>query len=352
MIPVSVYSPPETMRAAVYRRFGDPNVIEVVAVPRPHPRRGEVLIRVLASTVSTADHRSRSKDVPRGLAILASATLGFTAPRIPILGMDVAGIIEEIGEGVHTLHPGDEVIAMLGASFGGHAEYVTIPFDGAIAPKPASRSFEDAVALVFGGITARAFLREADVRPGSRILVNGASGAVGSAAVQLAADTGAHVTAVCSSRNRELVLSLGADRVLDYEAIDFAAEGREYDIIMDAVGNAPFERVESLLRPGGALLLVVSDLKGVLMAPARSRFSGKRVITGPGRYRAEDLRHLADLAEAGRIRPVIDRTYGLDEIVDAHRYVDRGRKRGSVVLRVGAAGRTPITPSATEGKNQ
>jgi len=353
MTPITPDPSRPSMRAAVYRRFGDPEVVEVVDVPRPRPRRGEVLIRVAASTVSMADYRARSKDVPPGLALLSSVTLGFRAPRIRTLGMDAAGVVEEVGEGVDAFRPGDEVLAMLGAAFGGHAEYATIAADGPIVRKSRNLSFEEAAALVFGGITAQAFLRQAEIRPGSRVLVNGASGAVGSAAVQLAKEAGAQVTAVCSARNIDLARTLGADRVIDYAAVDFAAEGVEYDVILDAVGNAPFQRSESLLRPGGALLLVVTDLAGVLKARSRTRSSGKRVITGTGRYEAEDLAFLVRLAEEGRLRPLVEGIYGLDDIVAAHRFVDGGRKRGSVVVRIGS----PIAPtssthtesSATEG---
>ena len=339
------------MRAAAYRRFGGPDTVGVEEVPRPSLGADDVLIKVHASTVSAADHRARSREVPRGLGLLAAAGIGALRPKRPVLGMDVAGVVEAVGADVTRFAAGDEVIAMLGASFGGHAEYARIRADGAVALKPRTMSFEDAVTLVFGGLTAHRFLQRAGVVPGAEVLVNGASGAVGTAAVQLAKEAGAHVTAVSSSRNRELVLSLGADRVLDYDVADFAAEGVAYDVVLDAVGNASFERVAPILRPGGALLLVVSDLRGVLTARSRSRSSGKRVITGPGPYQAYDLTFLARLAETGRLRPVIDSTYGLDDIVDAHRYVDAGRKRGSVVLRIATenTSRTNTNITATEG---
>ncbi|WP_198416907.1 MULTISPECIES: NAD(P)-dependent alcohol dehydrogenase [unclassified Cryobacterium] len=197
-------------------------------------------------------------------------------------------------------------------------------------------TFEEAVTVVFGGITARAFLNRAALAPGGTVLVNGASGAVGTAAVQLAAELGARVTGVCGGGNRELVTSLGADRVIDYAEEDFLAEGRSYDVIMDCVGNLPFERAAACLNPGGALLLVISDLQGILLASRRSRKSGKLVTAGNVDYTAEDLALLVDLAESGRFRAVIDRTYDLADVALAHRHVDTGHKKGNVVLRVAA----------------
>jgi NADPH:quinone reductase-like Zn-dependent oxidoreductase len=195
------------------------------------------------------------------------------------------------------------------------------------------------VTLVFGGITARGFLNQVDLRPGATVLVNGASGAVGTAAVQLAKQAGAHVTGVCSGGNAELVTSLGADRVIDYTTDDFTVEATTFDVIIDCVGNAPFERVQHLVAPGGALLLVVSDLRAILRAPWRSRKSGKLVTTSVGKYRADDLAYLVDLAESGHYRAVCERTYDLSDIAEAHTLVDAGRKKGNVVLRLAASAR-------------
>jgi NADPH:quinone reductase-like Zn-dependent oxidoreductase len=208
-------------------------------------------------------------------------------------------------------------------------------------------TFEDAVTLVFGGLTARGFLDQAHLTPGTTVLVNGASGAVGTAVVQLAKHAGAHVTGVCSGANRELVTALGADRVIDHTVDDFTAVGATYDVIVDCVGNASFERVRHLLKPGGALLLVIADLPGLLRAPLRSRRTGHVVTASPGKPTAEDLAALVDLAEAGRYRAVRDRTYALADVVEAHRFVDAGHKRGNVVLRIAADEREPA-PSSTE----
>jgi NADPH:quinone reductase-like Zn-dependent oxidoreductase len=251
--------------------------------------------------------------------------------------MDVAGVVEAVGTDVTKFKAGDKVIAMLGGAFGGHAEYACLSEGGAIAVKPRNMTFEEAVTLVFGAITARGFLTRTSIKHGDTVLVNGASGAVGTAAVQLAKYEGAHVTGVCSGANSELVTSLGANRVIDYAELDFTSESTTYDIIIDCVGNAPFERVERLINPGGALLLVIADLGGLLWASARSRKSGKRVIAGNVADKARDLAFLVDRAESGQYRPVIDRTYDLADVVEAHRFVDTGRKRGSVILRVADA---------------
>ncbi|MGM0930087.1 MAG: NAD(P)-dependent alcohol dehydrogenase [Actinomycetota bacterium] len=321
------------MRAAVYRKFGPPEVISVVEVPQPSPGPRDVLVKVHASTVSAADYRSRSRNVPKGLGLLAAKGLGLFRPRNRVLGMDFAGVVAAVGPDVTKFHPGDEVIGMLGADFGGHAEYACLREDGNITVKPRNMGFEEAVTLVFGGLTARSFLNRADIKPGDTALINGASGAVGTAAVQLAKQLGAHVTGVSSAANSELVTSLGADRVIDYAQIDFAAEGKTYDVIMDCVGNAPFERVEASLNPGGTLLLVIADLKAILRASSRTKKSGRQVIV-TSKYSVDDLKYLVHLAESGQYRPVIDRTYTLDGIVQAHRFADTGRKTGNVVLRI------------------
>jgi len=330
--------PGVTMRAATYRRFGGPEVVRIEEVPKPSPRPDEVLIRVHASTLSAADQRARSRSVPAGLQVLSALALGVFRPRRRVLGMDVAGVVEATGSNVRKFRVGDGVVALLGAKFGGHAEYVTVRQDGPITAKPRTMNFAEAVTVVFGGLPAQGFLALADVEPGDSVLINGASGAVGTAAVQLAKHLGAHVTAVCSGGNSGLVTSLGADHVIDYTAEDFTAGGQTYDVIMDCVGNAPFSRVAASLNPGGALLLVIADLKAMLQAPGNSRRSGKLVTAGDLKlnYTAEDLATLVRLAEDGRYRAVIDRTYPLGEIVQAHRFVDTGRKMGNVVVQVTA----------------
>ncbi len=329
------------MKAAVYRRFGGPEVVEIRDVARPEPAIGEILIRVAASTVSAADRRTRSRDIPAGLLVPSLLVLGFFRPRRPILGMDVAGVIVEVGERFEGLAPGDEVLAMLGSRFGGHAEYAIAAATDAIVAKPASMGFEDAVSLIFGGLTARSYLKQVTIGEGTTVLVNGASGAVGTAVVQLAKGSGAHVTGVSSQANHAMIASLGADRTVDYLSRDFAKDGSRYDVIVDCVGNAPVMRVHRALNPGGAVLLVAGDLRSIVTAAWQSRRHGITVITGPGPYRSEDLQFVVDLAERGAFRPTIDRTFPLDRISAAHRFVDSRRKRGSVVLSVAAILSTP-----------
>lgn len=323
-----------TMTAAVYRRFGGPEEVHLEQRPVPSPEAGEVLIRVHASTVSVADHRARARDVPAGLGMLAAVGLGVFRPRRPVLGMDAAGVIAAVGPGVTDFTPGERVIASMGAVFGGHAEYVCVPVDGAITRAPATMTLEDAVTLVFGGITAAGFFKKVAIGPGSSVLVNGASGAVGTAAIQLAKRLGADVTAVTSGGNAALVASLGADRVIDYTREDFTAGGDTYDVIVDCVGNAPFDRVEASIRPGGALLLVISDLRSMLRSRGQSRRSRKLVSWDVGKPGADELAYLVSLADSGRYKAVVDRSFDLADIVEAHRFVDTGRKRGNVVLRM------------------
>jgi NADPH:quinone reductase-like Zn-dependent oxidoreductase len=279
-----------------------------------------------------ADYRMRTRDLPKGLGFLGPLVLGIFGPRRPILGMDLAGVVEAVGEGVTRFRPGDEVIAMPGPEFGAHAEYKVMRETAAIALKPKNLDFADAVSIVFGGQPALVFLRRAGTKAGHEVLINGASGSVGAAAVMIAKGLGATVTGVCSGPNAEFVRDLGADHVIDYRAQDFAKAGKQYDAIMDCVGNAPFERVRGAIKADGSLLLVIIDLKGMLGAAGNSRRSGIRVNGAEVVPSADDLKELARLAEAGVLKPVIDRRYTLDEIVDAHRYVDTGRKRGNLVV--------------------
>jgi len=322
------------MRAAVYRKFGGPDVVHIEELPRPTPKPDEVLIRVHASTVSIADYRSRSLDLPPGMGFFGPLALGVFKPRKPVLGMDVAGVVEEVGSKVTRFVPGDEIVGMLGAQFGGHAEYVVMGENGTIAHKPGNMTMDEAVTIIFGGIPALVFLNRAGVKTGDEVLVNGGSGSTGTAAIQIARALGARVTAVCSARNAELVRSLGAAEVIDYAVSDFVESG-PYDIVVDCVGNAPFERVENAIKPGGALLLIITDLRGMLRANRNSHRSGKRVVMlTTVKHTAADMEFLVSLAEAGKFKAVTDRTYKLDEIQEAHRYVGDRRKRGNLVLKL------------------
>lgn len=320
------------MKAAVYEVYGPPEVVTIREVPNPVPKDDEILIRVHAATVTAADWRIRSRTVPTGFGLIVRLLFGWSKPKQPILGTDAAGAIVEVGKAVTRFSPGEAVFAFVGARMGCHAEYVCVKESAAIARKPGNLSFEEAAALCFGGTTALHFFRGAKLRAGERVLINGAAGAVGSAAVQLAKHAGAHVTGVCSSANVERVRSLGADEVIDYTQEDFTQSGRRYDIIMDNAGNAPFSRCGGALNAGGRLLSVVAGLPAMLQAPWIGLTTGKRVVVGSAPERAEDLRALAQLAEAGHFKPLIGARYPLAQIVEAHRLVDSGHKRGSVAL--------------------
>ena len=274
----------------------------------------------------------RSLDVPRGFGLLSRLALGITTPRQPILGTELSGIVTSVGSAVTKFKPGDAVFAFPGVRMGCHAEYRCLSQDAAIALKPTNLGHAEAAALLFGGTTARHFLRAAKLEAGKHVLVNGASGAVGTAAIQLAKHFGAEVTAVCSGDNEALVTSLGADHVIDYTKEDFTRNGRLYDVIIDNAGTASFARSKGSLRDDGKLLVVLGGLRDLLSIPWVTLTDSRKMIGGTATANAQDLRFLADLAERNELKPVIDRTYRPEDIVEAHRYVDTGRKKGSVVI--------------------
>lgn len=320
------------MKAIVYERYGSPDVLQLKEVEKPTPKNNEVLIKTHATTVTSADWRVRSLNVPVGFGLIMRLVFGVSRPKQPILGSELAGVIESVGKDVRKFKVGDPVFAFSDASMGCHAEYKCMPEDGAVAIKPPNLAFEEAAALSFGGTTALDFLRRGKLKSGEIVLVNGASGAVGTAAVQLAKHFGAIVTGVCSTANVELVKSLGASRVIDYTQEDFTQNGETYDVIVDTVGTASFSRSKASLKEGGRLLMVLAGLPDMLQIPWVSMTSSKKVIAGPAVGCAEDLRFLAGLAAAGEFKPVIDRCYPFEQITEAHRYVDTGRKKGNVVI--------------------
>ncbi len=325
---------PPTMQAYVYRRYGGPDVVELAEVPKPVPRANEVLVRIAATTVTSGDWRVRTLSVPKGLGLVARLMLGIVRPRQPIMGSELAGTIEAVGQSVTRFRVGDEVFGFPGAAMGCHAQYRTMAEDGALARKPANLSFEEAASLSVGGSTGRHFLRKAGLKAGDRVLVVGASGGVGTAVVQLAKHFGAEVTGVASTANQALVASLGADRTIDYTREDFAANGETYDIVVDTVGETSFARCKAVLRDGGRLLAVAAGMREMLATLWAPLTGSRRVIAGPAAERPDDVRQLAALAESGALKPVIDRCYPFAQMAEAHAYVETGRKRGSVVVRV------------------
>lgn len=320
------------MKAIVYERYGPPEVLQLKEVEKPKPKDNEVLIKTHATTVTSGDWRVRSLNVPAGFGLIMRLVFGVTRPKQPILGTELAGVVESVGKDVRKFKLGNQVFAFSDAAMGCHAEYKCMPEDGAMALKPANLTYEEAAALSFGGTTALDFFRRGKLQSGEKVLVNGASGGVGTAAVQLAKHFGADVTGVCSTANVELVRSLGASHVIDYTKEDFTQNGETYDVIVDTAGTAPFSRSKASLKERGRLLMVLGGLPDMLRIPWVSMTSSKKVIAGPAAGRAEDLRFLAGLAEAGEFKPVIDRCYPFEQIAEAHRYVDTGRKKGNVVI--------------------
>ncbi|MFO7686361.1 MAG: NAD(P)-dependent alcohol dehydrogenase [Desulfobacterales bacterium] len=320
------------MKAIVYERYGPPEVLQLKEVKKPTPKDNEVLIKTHATTVTSGDWRVRSLNVPAGFGLIMRLVFGVTRPKQPILGTELAGIVETVGKDVRKFKVGNQVFAFSDAAMGCHAEYKCMPEDGAMALKPANLTYEEAAALSFGGTTALDFFRRGKLQSGEKVLVNGASGGVGTAAVQLAKHFGADVTGVCSTTNVELVRSLGASHVIDYTKEDFTQNGETYDVIIDTAGTAPFSRSKSSLKERGRLLMVLGGLPDMLRIPWVSMTSSKKVVAGPAAGRAEDLRFLAGLAEAGEFKPVIDRCYPFEQIAEAHSYVDTGRKKGNVII--------------------
>ncbi len=321
------------MQAIVYDEYGPPGVLRVAEVADPVPGDREVLVRAHAAVVSAADATFRA-----GRPLFSRLFTGLRGPKTKTLGCDFSGEVAAIGPDVTRFAVGDRVIADTGTALGAHAEYVCLPEDGALALAPAGFSHAEAAAVCDGLLTALPFLRdEAALREGQEILVNGASGGVGKAAVQLATYFGARVTGVCSTSKIDLVLSLGADEVIDYTAQDFTRTSRTYDVVFDAAGKSSFSRCKRVLKPGGIYLTTVPS-PGILFrtfGPWRS--SGRRAaiaFTGlrPASDKAEDLRFLTELAEAGHLKPFIDAVHPLSRAVEAHHRVDTGDKKGTVLL--------------------
>lgn len=322
----------DSMRAAICKQYGPPHVVTLVNRPTPVPGPDEVLIRVRACTVTSADWRVRSGEMPYGFGVAARLALGITAPRQPILGSELAGDIVAVGSAVRHFAVGDAIVAFSGARMGAHAEYRCMRANGLIVHKPPTLSYEAAAALPFGGTTALDFFRRAALRSGERVLINGASGTVGSTMLQLAVSMGAEVTAVCSGANADAMRQLGAAHVIDHTRQDFTETAQRYDVIADTVGNAPYARVRTVLAPRGRLLGVLTTLPEMLRAPWVNNTSPHRVLMGSAAERIDDLHTLMDMAVDGRLMPLIDSRVALDDIVAAHTRVESRRKRGSVVV--------------------
>ena len=320
------------MKSIVCTKYGPPEVLQFKEVEKPTPKDNEVLIKIYATTVHVGDVRIRSFRVPPLFWLIGRLTLGFTRPKKAILGMELAGEVESVGKEVKLFEQGDQVFgSTYGLGLGSYAEYKCMPEDGMVAIKPANMSDEEAAGITIGGNSSLWFLREGNIQSGQKVLIYGASGSVGTFAVQLAKYFGTTVTGVCSTTNVELVESLGADKVIDYTKEDFTKNGETYDIVFDAVGKSSFSRCKGLLSQEGVYL---SAVLVVSQARWHSMTSGKKVVGGTGVEKTENLIFLKELLEAGKIKPVIDRRYPLDQIVEAHRYVETGHKKGNVVITV------------------
>ena len=321
------------MRAAVRSRYGPPDVVRVVEVEKPAAKDNEVLVRVHATTVNRTDCGLRAAK-----PFIYRFFLGLRRPRLTVLGNEFAGQVEAVGTGVRSFEVGDRVFGFSGTRFGAHAEYLTMPEDGLLATMPADLSYEEAAPSTEGSIYALSLIRTAKLQRGQGVLVNGATGAIGSAAVQLLRDRGAVVTAVCGAEHMELVRGLGADRVIDYTAEDFTRDERRYDVVMDAVGKSSFGRCRRLLKPGG--LYLSTDLgplsQNPVLALVTPLFGGRRVRFPIPRQEQGTVTYLKERIESGAFKPLIDRRCRLDQIVEAYRYVETGRKVGSVVITIGS----------------
>lgn len=319
------------MKIATYNTYGPPEVVRMEEAKKPVPANNEVLIKIYASTISAGDWRARSLDMPVGFGLVGRLVFGVFGPRNKILGTELSGIVEAVGDDVTQFSVGDAVIAYV--ENGCHAEYRAVPEDGPIILKPENLSFEQGAALCFGGVTALDFLQKfGELSAGETVLINGASGSVGSACVQLAKHFGATVTGVSSKKNHELLGSLGADFVIDYAQEDFTLGHKVYDIVVDCVGNAPWVKSKRVLSKRGRLLLVAGSLADMLKASLVSKKHGKMLVAGVSMGSRDKLIALMDIVEAGAFMPVIDRVYPIEDIVQAHAYVDSGRKCGNVVI--------------------
>ncbi len=330
------------MKAIVYTKYGPPDVLELKEVEKPAPKDNEVLIRVHATSVNFGDILARNFieispgkfSMPLLFWFFAKMYFGFTKPKITILGSEFAGQIESAGKDVNFFKKGDQVFGYLGQNMGAYAEYLCMPEDGCVTIKPANMTYEEAAVVPYGAIMALNLLRKMNIQSGQKVLVNGASGGIGSAAVQIAKYFGAEVTGVCSTPRLEFVKSLGADKVIDYAKEDFTQSGETYDLIFDILGKSSFSRCKSSLKQNGRYLLASFKMKQLFQMLWTSMIGSKRVICALAIDKQEDLIFIKELIEGGKIKSVIDRRYSLEQTAEAHRYVDLGHKKGNVVITV------------------
>ncbi len=332
------------MKAIVYTEYGSPDVLQVKEVAKPVPGDNDVLVRVHATSVNYGDLAARNFremtpqkfNMPLLIWLMAKISFGLSKPQNTILGSEFAGEIESTGKNVTKIKPGNPDFGYLGQSMGAYAEYVRIPEDGVLAIKPVNQSFAEAASVSYGAIMALNLLRKVNVHGGQKVLINGASGGIGSAAVQIARQMGAEVTGVCGTLRMEYVKSLGADKVIDYTKEDFTRNGETYDLIFDILGKSPFSRCKNSLKPKGILLHASFKMLHLFDMLRTSKSTGKRVICAIAPGSLEDLLVVEELIEAGKIKSIIDKCFPMEQAAEAHRYVEQGNKKGSVVISIGS----------------
>jgi NADPH:quinone reductase-like Zn-dependent oxidoreductase len=331
------------MKAIVYSEYGSPNVLGLKEIAKPAPKDNEVLIRVHATSVNYGDLVARNfKEIsprefnmPFVIWLLAKISFGLSKPNITVLGSEFSGEIEETGKNVKNFKPGDQVFGYLGQSMGAYAEYFCMPENGVVAIKPANMTYEEAGVVPYGAIMALSLLRKANLQPGQKVLINGASGGIGSAAVQIARHLGAEVSGVCGTPRLDFVKSLGAAKVIDYTKEDFTQNGETYDLIFDILGKSSFSGCQNSLKQNGRYLLASFKMKQLLQMLWTSKSGRKRVICAIAPGNVEDLNFVKELVETGKIKAIIDRCFPMAQAAEAHRYVEQGHKRGNVVITVG-----------------
>jgi NADPH:quinone reductase-like Zn-dependent oxidoreductase len=333
------------MKAIVYSEYGPPEVLKIAEIAKPAPKEKEILVRNLASTVAYGDLSARNFknlslrqfNMPALLAIYAKFSFGLRKPKRSVLGSEFSGVIESVGEQVTRFKPGDAVYGYLGQNMGGYAEYICLPEDGTLALKPANLTHAQAAAVPYGAIMAMSLLKKANLQPGQKVLVIGASGGIGSAVVQLARYHGASVTGVCGTQRMEYVQALGAERVIDYTREDFTQNGETYDLIFDVLGRSSFSRCKRSLTEKGIYLLASFKSKALLQMLLTSRTSGRKVICALANEDPQNLALVTDLIESGQYISIIDRSFPLEQAAEAHEYVEAGQKRGNVAISLGGA---------------
>ena len=317
------------MKAIELTKYGAPEFLQMKEVEKPSPKDNEILIKIHASSVSSGDARMRRAD-----PFIIRLIFGFKRPRKPILGVVVAGEIEAIGTSVSNYQIGDQVFGSSGMNFGAHAEYVSVPEDAVLALKPSNMTYEEAASIPFGATASMHFLRIANIQQGQKVLIFGASGALGTMAVQLAKNYGAEITAVCSTANVELMKSLGADHVIDYTQEDFTRNGKKYDVVFDTIGKSSLRKALKSLSDHGHLLLASAGIGTMIGGSIKSMFIKKKIVSGVIKETVKDMNFFKQLIEKGSLKAVIDRTYPLEQIAEAHAYVDKGHKKGNVIIAI------------------